>query len=256
VTNQGTVKIGSVGPRDTSPDAARRAAEGTAGPRAERFPGVEIDSVAGLDILTQDRGPGWHNGLRGAKEKYLDVVPRMAKERGWEGVTIGGAPVELMNPGIYQELKKRLSVPVTTAMLSCAAAMHAFGAQKALLMTGFFEGLDEMLYGYYCHEGIELVWPSKKPFADYDEGSRRTSPETLFEMLKSGLKEHKGVQAVYFQGAINSGPILQRVEEELGLPVVSSGQANNWYILSRLGKRYPTPGGMRLFSEWPALAQG
>jgi maleate cis-trans isomerase len=101
-----------------------------------------------------------------------------------------------------------------------------------------------------------LVWPKKKPFSDYDEGSRRTSPDVLFDMAKQGLNENSGVQAVYFQGAINSGPILERVEKELGLPVVSSGQANNWYIISKLGRRYPLSGAIRLFSEWPPLPRG
>jgi maleate cis-trans isomerase len=72
-------------------------------------------------------------------------------------------------------------------------------------------------------------------------------------MVKQGLKDYPGVKVVYFQGAINSSPIIQRIETELGLPTVSSGQANNWYILSRLGKRFSVPDGGRLLSEWPAL---
>ena len=248
---EATIKIGTVGPRDTR---AENVARGQADP-ARRFPGVYIDNMPGLGVLTQDRGPGWHNALRGIKHVYLREVPKLAKERNWDAVAVGGAPVELMNPGLHAELQELLSIPATTAMMSCLAAMKAFGAKRALLMTGFFEGLDEMLYGYYVRDGIELVWPKTKPFTDYDAGSRRMSPEVLFSMVQEGLQTYKDVDVVYFQGALNSEPILERVESELALPVVSSGLANTWYILSKLGLAFSVQGAGRLLSEWPALPQ-
>ena len=139
-----------------------------------------------------------------------------------------------------------------TSSVSCSAAIKAFSAHKALLMTGFFEGLDEMLYGYYAHEGIELVWPAAKPFTEYDDAAR-ADPEILFNLVKETLQRAKGIELVYFQGAINSGPIVNKIETELGLPVVTSATANYWYLLSRLGKTYKIQGAERLLSEWRAL---
>lgn len=244
------LSIGAISPRDTR---AEKESRGEESQRIERFPGVVIDIVPGLQVLASDRGPGWHHALKGAKQAYLDHVPRLVEEHGWDGVTVPGAPVELMNPGLHRQLQAMLDVPVTTAMVSCAAALRAFGAERALLITGFFEGLDEMLYGYYVRDGVELVWPTVKPFVDYDEGSRRTSPETIFELTRDALERTPDVQAVYFQGAINNRPIERRVESELGLPVVSSITACEWHILSRLGARRPIEGAGRLLEEWPPL---
>jgi hypothetical protein len=251
MTTSKTLKIGSLGPRELSEEERRRASE-TPPAALEGFDNVVIDSVPGIYLRTQDRGPGWHNHLRNARETYLREVPRLAAERGWDGVIASGAPVELLNPGLHTELQALLDVPLTTAMVSCAAALKAFGARRALLITGFFEGLDEMLYGYYAHEGIELVLPASKPFTDYDEASRRRSPDVFFEMARHALATQKDIDAVYFQGAIPSGPIHQRVETELGLPVVS-GHANLWYVLSKLGRKDRIPGALRLHAEWPPL---
>ena len=246
MANQPNVKLGSVSPRSVMQGETSA---------SDQFPGVVIDTVPGFGLQTMDRGPGWHNAIRGTKNAYLREVPRLAEERGWDAVSIGGAPIELMNPGLYPDLAKRLSVPVATAMVSCSAAIKAFAAERALLMTGFFEGLDEMLYGYYCHEGIELVWPAAKPFIAYDDAAR-ADPEVLFNMVKEALEAAGGVQVVYFQGAINSAPIVNRVEEELGIPTVSSGPANFWYLLNKLGRSYKVEGAERLLSEWLPLPEG
>jgi hypothetical protein len=243
VADQQTVKIGAVGPRSVMGRETRS---------SDIFPGVVIDGVPGFGLNTMDRGVGWHNAIRGSKEAYLREVPKLAAERGWDAVSVGGAPIELMNPGLYSDLAELLSIPVTTAMVSCSAAIKAFSAHKALLMTGFFEGLDEMLYGYYAHEGIELVWPAVKPFKEYDDAAR-ADPEVLFNLVKETLQTAKGIELVYFQGAINSGPIVNKIETELGLPVVTSATANYWYLLSRLGKSYKIQGAERLLTEWRPL---
>ena len=238
-----SVKLGSVGPRSVTGGETRSSV---------LFPGVVIDTVPGFGLNTMNRGAGWHNAIRGTKEAYLREVPKLAAERSWDAVSVGGAPIELMNPGLYTDLVERLSIPVTTAMVSCSAAIKAFSAHRALLMTGFFEGLDEMLYGYYAHEGIELVWPAAKPFTEYDDAAR-ADPEVLFNLVKETLQTAKGIELVYFQGAINSGPIVNKIEAELGLPVVTSATANYWYLLSKLGKTYKIQGAERLLSEWRPL---
>lgn len=242
MTNSDTVTIGSIGPRSVRDNSTTA---------SEIFPGVITDYVAGWGLQSMDRGPGWHKAIRGSKADYLREIPKLAAERHWDAVSVGGAPIELMNPGLYDDLSARLDVPVATAMVSCSAALRTFGIEKALLITGFFEGIDEMLYGYFCHDGIELVWPDSKPFADYTAGSNSDS-SVLFDLTKRTAEENPGVKAVYFQGSVNVRPIIGRVESELGLTVVS-GTAYQWYILSRLGKKFHVKGGGRLLEEWPAL---
>jgi len=46
---------------------------------------------------------------------------------------------------------------------------------------------------------------------------------------------------------------LERIESELNATVVASNPAMFWYVLSKLGIKYPTTGYGRLLREWPAL---
>ena len=239
------ITIGTVGPRPggTGP-----------GSHADLFPGVVIDDI-GIDVLGMDRGVGWHLGLRGKKAVYLREVPKLAAERGWDAIAVIGAPVELMNPGLYRDLQAVVDVPVVTAMVSCAAALKAFSVGRALLMTGFFEELDHLLTGYFVHEGIELVRQESKPYATYDEGSQ-ASADAVFDQTKRAVAADGNVDAVYFQGALPNREIIGRIESELGLPVVSSQVANYWYLLNKLDSPRPVEGAGRLLSEWPALPAG
>ncbi len=48
-------------------------------------------------------------------------------------------------------------------------------------------------------------------------------------------------------------PIIQRIEDSLGVPVVTSNSAMIWNLLSKLGLRYSVKNYGRLLNEWPAV---
>jgi maleate isomerase len=208
----------------------------------------------GLEIAADDREVGSLYDLRGAKEIYLTRAPQIAKERQWQGLAIGGAPVEVLNPGLLEELQSRVGIPVTTAMNSCMAAIKALSARRVLLMTPFDEGLDKLVAGHLAKFGIEAVFPQSKPFRDFAAGSK-IGPDEVFTFAKQAFEGAPGVEAVYFQGPLNNRPVLEKVEKETGVPVVSSSLASMWYLLAKLGLNYQIRGGGKLLYEWPAVPQ-
>jgi maleate cis-trans isomerase len=48
---------------------------------------------------------------------------------------------------------------------------------------------------------------------------------------------------------------LERIESELNATVVASNPAMFWYVLSKLGMKYPMNGYGRLLLEWPAIKE-
>ncbi len=46
-------------------------------------------------------------------------------------------------------------------------------------------------------------------------------------------------------------PIIQRIEDALNIPVITSNSAMIWNLLSKLGLRYSVKGYGRLLAEWP-----
>ena len=74
--------------------------------------------------------------------------------------------------------------------------------------------------------------------------------------MEQTSKANPRTDAIYFQGAtMDPLPILQRLEDALALPVITSNTSMVWNLLSRLGLKYTVEGYGRLLAQWPALVQ-
>jgi len=79
------------------------------------------------------------------------------------------------------------------------------------------------------------------------------TPDKLFYRVNESFRRHPATRAIYFQGAtLDPLPIIQRLEDDLGVPVISSNTAMLWNILSRLGAKFSIKGYGNLLSSWPS----
>jgi hypothetical protein len=190
--------------------------------------------------------------LKGKKESYVSGITDLVKSRRWQGVMVSGAPGEVLNPGLLNDLRSSLAVPVVTALASSIAALRAYSAARVVLMTPFDEPLNRLIRAYLAVASVEALSPSDT-LRHYTEGPK-LGPEEVHAMTKKALSEHPDVHAIYFQGAVlDPLKILQQIETELKLPIVASNPAMLWYILSKLGLKYSIAGYGKLLSEWPML---
>lgn len=189
--------------------------------------------------------------IGGKKELIVRRVADFTARRGWNGVIVTAAPTEVLNPGLYEALQAAISVPFTTALHACVAALKIYGAVRVLLLTPFDARLNELIVRYLATGGIAAVAPAS--FADLTV-PKRMVPDEVFELTKRSLAQAGKVDAVYFQGAVlDPMKCLERVETELGLTVIASNPAMFWYVTSKLGVKYPLDGYGRLLSEWPTV---
>lgn len=206
---------------------------------------IELD-FQGLEL--------YGNSLYEIGNKKNVIVKRVADfvaQRGWNGVIVTAAPTEVLNPGLYDALKEALAIPFTTALHACVAALRVYGAQRVLLLTPFDARLNELIVEHLRKVGVTAVAPHSFPDLAVP---KRMAPDEIFELTKKNLAAAGGVEAIYFQGAVlDPIPCLKRIESELQKTVIASNPAMLWYVLSRLGKRYPTSKYGRLLREWPAL---
>jgi maleate cis-trans isomerase len=156
-----------------------------------------------------------------------------------------------LNPGLYDALNAALSVPFTTALNACVAALRVYSAPRVLLLTPFDARLNDLIVEHLAKVGITAIAPHS--FAELAVPKRMT-PEEVFELTKKNLAAVGKVEAIYFQGAVLD-PIkcLERIETELNATVIASNPAMFWYVLSKLKLSYPMSGYGRLLREWPAL---
>ena len=186
------------------------------------------------------------------KEIILRRVKEFIAERKWDGLILTAAPTEVLNPGLFDDLKATVSVPFTTALNACVAALRLYSASRVLLLTPFDVRLNDLIVAHLAKAGVTAISPNS-----FDELSvpKRMTPDEVFDLTKKNLAAVGKDDAIYFQGAVLD-PIkcLERIESELNATVVASNPAMFWYVLSKLGLKYPMAGFGRLLREWPALS--
>jgi maleate isomerase len=184
-------------------------------------------------------------------EIIVQRVKDFIAERGWKGVIVTAAPTEVLNPGLFGALEQALSVPFTTALHACVAALRAYSAPRVLLLTPFDARLNELIVQHLAKAGVTAIAPHS-----FDELAvpKRMPPDEVFDLARKNLAAAGAVDAIYFQGAVlDPIKVLEKIESELKATVIASNPAMLWYVLSRLGMKHPAGGYGRLLREWPAL---
>ena len=208
----------------------------------------------GVDLDMQDLGV-MQSALTDFAARADAIIERavtLASERAWQGVIVPGAPVEVQNPGLRARLADALDVPFTTALGAGELALQAYGANRILLMTPFDPYMNSLVVDHLVNAGFDvqladLGFTSEQEAVDLDA-------QVVFDMARGAVKGASGAQAVYFQGAVlNPLPVIDDMESEFGLPIVSSNPAMLWAVASRLGGRFSIPDKGRLVREWPPL---
>jgi maleate cis-trans isomerase len=208
-------------------------------------PGVSI-AHEGLGLLGDS-----YQDLAGKEDVIIDRARELVKNHRVEGLMLTGGFVTLFNPGIEAKVTEAIDLPVVSAISSAVTALTAFKAKSALLMTPFDRESNENIKTHVGNLGFTLhLGPS---FDGRIPGtSLNLSPDQLFDLVKEAFGKTPA-QAIYFQGAtMDPLPILQKLEDALNVPVITSNSAMIWNVLSKLGLKYSVQGYGRLLQEWPA----
>jgi maleate cis-trans isomerase len=206
-------------------------------------------SIDGLQLARSSRYE-----LAGKSDVILGRAREFAQKLPLQGLIVTGAPVAILNPGIEAQVSQALGIPVVTAVSSCIAALKALGARKLVVMTPFDVPMNEKLTNELERAGLKVL--SCPPFKDPAFGaSSKVGPEEVLASTVKAFSGANGADGIYFQGArLDPLPIIGKLEEQLGVPVVASNPAMLWHILSRLGVKCSISGYGKLLENWPALA--
>jgi Arylmalonate decarboxylase len=186
------------------------------------------------------------------KETIVQRIQEFVASRRWNGVIVTAAPTEVLNPGLFDALQAALTVPFTTALHACVAALRVYSAKRVLLLTPFDRRLNDLICQHLDRLGVSAAAPH--PFDELGV-PKRMRPDEVFELTKNNLDATHPVDAIYFQGAVlDPIKVLEKMETNLGITVIASNPAMLWYVLSKLGLSYPVSGYGRLMREWPKLS--
>ncbi len=211
--------------------------------------GVSI-AHEGLGLLGES-----YQDLFGKTDRVVELAKSFVQRHEVRGLMVTGGFVTLFNPGLEAKVADAVGLPVVSAVSSAVAALATFTAKSVLLMTPFDAASDAVIKTHLKGLGFNVfLGPA---FENRKAGSAvNLSRDELFDLVEKAFRGNPRADALYFQGAtMDPLPIIQRLEEALAVPVITSNTAMIWNLLSKLGLKYAVKGYGRLLAEWPASAQ-
>ena len=205
-------------------------------------------SMEGLELARTSRYE-----LAGKSDVILARARQFVQKLSLQGLILTGAPVAILNPGLETLVSQAVGLPVVTAVSSAISALKAVGARNLVVMTPFDVPMNEKLTNELERADLNVLAcpPFKDPTFD---ASSKVGPDEVFENTTAAFDSVVGADAIYFQGArLDPLPVIERLEEKLGVPVIASNPAMLWHILSRLNVQCSISGYGWLLLGWPSL---
>ena len=138
-------------------------------------------------------------------------------------------------------LTTRLGLPITTGMQASVQALRHLKARKIVIATAYKETINQAVKRYYEDSGLEVVG---------FRGHNVTKPveqvklpeDTSARVGRKLFEEHPETDAVLLQGRWPSVACVERLENEIGRPVVATVAASLWWVLQALTIKEPIKG--------------
>jgi len=206
----------------------------------------------GVLPLFLDIKEGTADEFRRSAAPYEPLIARLA-EQGCDLIHPEGAPPFMLLGGkgeaeLLRGWEKKYKVPLFTSGTNHVRALRALKAKKFVGATYFAGEINNLFANYFVEAGFEVLAMEGLP-VDFGKVGQ-LSPHEVYAHIKRTFLKHRDAQAIYMLG---SGwrvlPVIELLEQDLGVPVVHPVPARCWEIQLRLSIRQPVSGYGRLLAE-------
>ena len=136
--------------------------------------------------------------------------------------------------------------PCTTPITAALAGLRALGARRIALLTPYIDEINQSMRRYIEARGIAVVAMGSFNNSNDNEVAR-ISPASLDAAIRE-LGAEKHVDAVFVAcTSLRIAALVERIETQLGKPVISSNHAMAWHALRLAGYAEPVAGFGQLF---------
>lgn len=198
------------------------------------------------------------------QEGYDSAVDRIGiavaelDDRGVDALVQAGVPLVVtkgwgFEAKLLAQIASQTAIPVATDIGACVKAMQNLCMRRVVMLTPFDESMDRQLTDYVANAGIEVVatrslWPSDESSMSRRYGVATMPLSTPYHAAKELFCSTPRVDGIWITGALMpSVAIIDSLERDLGVPVVSSMQAMMWAGLGLAKVKAEVPGYGRLF---------
>jgi maleate isomerase len=148
--------------------------------------------------------------------------------------------------------EKRYKTPIVTSGMSLIGAMKAMKFRKVIGIRPYTwtDGADFTLR-YLAGAGFDMLCVVSPEGYDYRD-VQNISSVAVYQTAKKAFLAHREADGICILASImRVGDMIQTIEDDLGLPVVSALTARCWQIQKQLHIRSPLAGYGRLLRELP-----
>lgn len=131
------------------------------------------------------------------------------------------------------EIAETYDVPATTAAHAIITGLQALGAKRISIVSPYPAKVDEAEHDYFTKAGFEVLGGAFLGIVD-GFSLAEPSPATLFDLGKRGMDPAADALVISCLNT-RSHTVIDRLEQALGKPVVTSTQATLWHALRLAG---------------------
>jgi maleate isomerase len=145
------------------------------------------------------------------------------------------------NQRLTEEISAATKCPAVTTSTAVLEALRRLRIKRLALVTPYADALNRAEEEFLTRNGLKVVLVNGLGrYADYDAGTEQDTFQHALHATQSVRDSLDGV----FISCTNypSLGIIERLEQALGLPVVTSNQASIWYTFSRANVFSPIKG--------------
>ena len=200
-----------------------------------------------LAISTVGGGRATLEALKESFRLSVEAAEELAKT-GVNSIVLGGEPLNASMgselKAVVEDLSRRFSIPVTTSMEAQARALHVLNARKIAVLR-YGESYGE---GDVVPDDVEVVASKSAGIAG---GKLAAIPlEVPAQLAREVMKEHPEVDTIKIRTAHwGTLGVLDDLERELNVNIVSASQAITWEGLRQAGIKDSIQGCGRLLRE-------
>ena len=143
----------------------------------------------------------------------------------------------------------RPGIPISTPIEAGLTALRKLGKTKIVLLTPYRPATADLVADFFAGSGLTIAARMTLALAG-DLDMNRVSADCLIEAARALMAQAPDSEALFIScTGLRTSPLIQRLEDEIRIPVVTSNQALAWHCLRIAGNTQKITGHGRLLSE-------
>ena len=188
-----------------------------------------------------------------AVKAILPQVAEVAKEAAFPGVDLviqSGLPIGIIDgvgtdKKIISTIEQATGVKATTTITSVVEALRKLQMTKIIIVTGYFgEQVNGIFKKFMQDSGFEVVYHTERGQDRYSD----VPPHAYYRISKDAYHKFPQAQGILIcpGRAFSSSEIIEPLETDLRVPVVTQNSATLWNVLNMVEVRESLEGWGRL----------